>query len=398
MTQPDHDFSSLKSILWKIFLGLSLAFWIWILLDLFTHPDALGPNEGGNIFRWMSALTGSVTVVTALFIMRRVPQNPVGPLLLAWGVGAAGWSLRVEWADQFWGSATLGTFSLYFFCISIPAVILMCFYFPNGKVYPPGLARWTPIIAMLLAVAGLFYPLSYSSQSGPGNIANPFTVPALAGIGFSIFLFGFLVGMSGALVSLVLRFRAADVRQRMQLKWLVWLLGIGILFGVIPIDRLLGARIPALAIIGFLFWQSFPALSIGIALLRHNLWDIDIIIRKTLVYGVLSFTLALVFFGGVTLLQGVFGRITGTESSPIAIVLSTLLIAALFGLLRRRIQDFIDRRFYRQKYNAEQALANFAASARNETDLEALSGKLVEVVTQTMQPERVTLWLRKGKL
>jgi hypothetical protein len=326
--------------------------------------------------------------------MRRVPRNPVGPLLLAWGVGAAGWSLRVEWADPHWGAAALGTFSLYFFCISIPAVILMCFYFPSGKVYPSWLARWTPIIAVLLAITGLSYPLSYSTEGGPGNIANPFTVPALAEIGFSIFLFGFLAGLSGALVSLVLRYRSGDVRQRLQLKWLVWLLGIGILFAAIPIDRLLGARIPALAIIGFLFWQSFPALGIGIALLQHNLWGIDIIIRKTLVYGALTATLGLVFFVGVTLLQRAFGGITRTEESPVAIVISTLLIAAMFSPLRRRIQDFIDRRFYRQKYNAEQALADFADTARNETNIDALTGKLVEVVNQTMQPMQVSLWVK----
>jgi hypothetical protein len=256
------------------------------------------------------------------------------------------------------------------------------------------MARWTSIIAVLLAVAGLFYPLSYSTEGGPGNIANPFTVPDLAGIGFSVFLFGFLAGLSGALVSLVLRYRSGDVRQRLQLKWLVWLLGIGILFAAIPIDRLLGARIPALAIIGFLFWQSFPALGIGIALLQHNLWGIDIIIRKTLVYAVLTATLALVFFSGVTLLQGVVGRLSRTENSPVVIVISTLLIAALFAPLRRRIQDFIDRRFYRRKYNAEQALEEFAATARNETDLEVLTGKLLEVVSQTMQPEQVIVWIR----
>ena len=192
--------------------------------------------------------------------------------------------------------------------------------------------------------------------------------------------------------------------ERQQTKWV--LIGIAATFllaviSSIPYYYLLnlppGAARPWWEPIGSAGWwfaMMLIPLSLSVAILRYRLWDIDIVIRKTLVYGVLTAILALIFFGGVAFLQRVVGRLTGTEDSPVAIVLSTLAIAALFSPLRWRIQDFIDRRFYRRKYNAEQALEAFAVVARNETDLDALTGKLVEVVSQTMQPEQVSLWLK----
>jgi hypothetical protein len=134
-------------------------------------------------------------------------------------------------------------------------------------------------------------------------------------------------------------------------------------------------------------------LSVALSILRYRLWDIDLLIRRTLVYGVLTALLALLYFGLVVLLEGVLRSLVGS-SGQVATVISTLAIAALFNPLRRRIQDFIDRRFYRRKYDAEQALAAFAAAARNETDLEQLSRRLTSAIQETLQPEQVSLWIK----
>jgi hypothetical protein len=136
-------------------------------------------------------------------------------------------------------------------------------------------------------------------------------------------------------------------------------------------------------------------LSLAVAILRYRLWDIDLLIRRTLQYSLLSGLLALAYFGGVVVLQGILGPLTGQADSPLVAVLTTLGVAALFNPLRTRIQDFIDRRFYRQKVDAEKALAAFAAAARSETDMAQLSARLTGTIEETLQPERVNLWLKK---
>jgi hypothetical protein len=198
-----------------------------------------------------------------------------------------------------------------------------------------------------------------------------------------------LVAGLGAVISLFVRFRRARGDERQQIKWFASAAALTLAW-IIVAEQQSGEIV---ALTGLLVIASIPVAT-GIAILRYRLYDIDRIINRTLVYGSLTVMLALLYFGGVSAIQALFGALTGQEEQPqIAIVVSTLVIAALFNPLRRRIQSFIDRRFYRRKYDASKTLEAFSARLRDETDLDALSDDLTSVVRETIQPAHVSLWL-----
>lgn len=217
-----------------------------------------------------------------------------------------------------------------------------------------------------------------------------FIDPSMATIGFPITL-GMILATIAALVHSALTMR--DAISRAQMRWAVGgvILGLGLFtlnYLSISVTGILRQTILLLASIG----PPVMSLSLAVAILRYRLFDIDLIIRRTLVYTLLTALLALVYSGSVTVFQGIFTALGGSQST-IVTVISTLAIAALFNPLRKRIQDFIDRRFYRSKYDAEKALADFAATARSETEIEPLTNRLVNVVQANMQPNSVGLWL-----
>jgi hypothetical protein len=195
------------------------------------------------------------------------------------------------------------------------------------------------------------------------------------------------------------RLRHAVGVERQQIKWFaysaaIFAIGVVLIVITLAIDTPLWFERAALAY-STVAGEAVP-IAIGIAILRYRLYDIDLLINRTLVYGALTATLVAVYFGGVAATQTIFRTLTGQEQQPqLAIVVSTLVIAALFAPLRRRIQSFIDRRFYRRKYDARKTLETFSTTLRDETDLDALSGDLVGVVQDTMQPAYASLWLRR---
>jgi len=193
------------------------------------------------------------------------------------------------------------------------------------------------------------------------------------------------------LISQVMRFWRSGGVQRQQIKWFAYAIAVTLTVQVLS-DYLYEAPITALLMV--LVAPSVPT-AVGIAVLRYRLYDIDILINRTVIYGILTATLALVYFGGVATTEAIFRVLTGQEGQPqLAIVVSTLVIAALFNPLRRRIQAFIDRRFYRRKYDAAKTLEAFSAKLRDETDLDALSNDLTSMVRETMQPAHVSFWMR----
>jgi hypothetical protein len=224
----------------------------------------------------------------------------------------------------------------------------------------------------------------------------------LATAGIAILLLLPLCMLASAL-SLVLRYRRSGGEEREQIKWIAFAASVvGLLYLIAMVGSLTysgpwgAAGTPLwLGLLQQAALASFTAvpIAVGLAVLKYRLYDIDVLINRTLVYGSLTATLVVLYFGGIVVLQRFFVALTG-EKSTLAVVASTLVIAALFNPLRRRIQSFIDRRFYRRKYDAAKTLEAFSKKLRDETDLDALNNELVGVVRETMQPAHVSLWLR----
>ncbi len=295
--------------------------------------------------------------------------------------------------------------------IWFPGILLMFvflpLYFPNGRLLSP---RWRPV-AWLAVFAGLVatsFAMFRPAGDETRGIPNPLGIERLEGLEqfagiLSIFISASWLGVgAAAAVSLVVRFRRSGGEERQQIKWVAYAIVLLISFSFL--DQLSPELLPPVVdVILSAFILTTPWVAIAIAVFRYRLFDIDVVINRTLVYGSLTATLALVYLGGVATTQALFCVLTGHQEQPqLAIVVSTLVIAALFNPLRRRIQAFIDRRFYRRKYDAAKTLEAFAAKLRDETDLDALSDDLVGVVRETMQPAHVSLWLRpettsKGK-
>lgn len=285
------------------------------------------------------------------------------------------------------------------FLLILPIIFIMVL-FPTGRPFKPS---WNWLIYTGLGMAAiLIFLATFSQELAPGSgeavwsVPNPIGFLKLDWINLIVnpLLILFPIWMLLCAISLFVRFHRAKAIEREQIKWLFYA---GVIFILFYAPSFIGNTYSqaenlwnALLPIGML---TFPA-AIAIAILRYRLYDIDIIIRRTLQYTLLTGLLVLIYFGSVLLLQSLVESIT-REQSPVVIVISTLVIAAIFNPLRNRVQDFIDRRFYRKKYDAEQALASFAAIARDEVDLDRLTASLIGVVEETVQPERISLWLKQ---
>jgi hypothetical protein len=358
-----------------------------------------GETEDANVVTILITLL-PFSVVGAI-IASRHPRNAIGWLFCGVGVTVGFNSFAGDYAD-YWLASGFGTVGLgetaawasswlWSLLVFVPLSLLLLL-FPDGRLPSP---RWRPVAwGVVLGSAGGV--LGNALKPGPlldfPQIANPFGVDSpvvwLVGVAGSIVAAGSMVASA---VSLIVRLRRVGREQRQQIKWLAYggaiMVG-GVCGGVLVIPW----NVPVSIVIMSVSLLGLPVFT-GIAIVRYHLYDIDILINRTLVYATLTATLTLVYFGGVAGLQELLSPVMG-EGNRLAVVASTLLIAALFNPLRRRIQTFIDRRFYRKKYDARKTLEGFSARLRDETDLKALNDELVNVVRETMQPAYVSLWLR----
>jgi hypothetical protein len=384
-------------------------------LYVLAHP---GPLSSAITVSLAGALFLVFPVVGTMIASRR-PRSPIGWILLADGLL---WNLSgmMDYYTDY-GTARPGTLPFVVGLATInnwlwvPAAGLLGTFafllFPDGRL--PS-RRWHPLAwlsGLTIVLVSIMVAVTPGPFEGLEGVRNPMGVLAfpwmkpLPYILVPLFLFCMLLSV----LSLVLRYRRSRGEERQQIKWIAFAASVvGLLYLIAMIGSIVYPQETWFAP-GSPLWQNFleyaarlsftlVPTAIGFAVLRYRLYDIDVIINRALVYGSLTATLVAIYCGGVATTQLLYRTLTGQDQQPqLAVVVSTLAIAALFGPLRRRIQNVIDRRFYRRKYDAAQTLETFGARLRDETDLDTLGGDLIGVVRETVQPEHVSLWLKPAE-
>jgi hypothetical protein len=396
-----------RLLAWSLF-----AVFVAILSAAFV-AIAIGPSGEADLV--FMAVVGYAFV--GALVAARQPANAIGWILLVTGIALAlgalvDANLMLEEAIARELSGWLSDWTWYVW-VTLAGVFLPLL-FPTGRLLSP---RWRPVL--WLSVAALACSV-LGSALDPGRldvdsavpVENPFGIggpvgdamPVLSRLGDVLAGIAFLL----AAISLVLRFRRSRGIERQQLKWFAYvglLAATGlviamaqVLFGAQPSDDTEGGWLEIVGAVGWFVALGSIVLGIpvatGMAILRHRLYDIDVVINRTLVYGALTATLAAAYLGSVLLLQLALDPLT--QDSGLAIAGSTLAVAALFRPARARIQEQVDRRFYRSKYDAAHTIERFGARLRDEVALDSLSAELRSVVAEAMQPAHVSLWLREA--
>jgi hypothetical protein len=377
--------------------GASFAF-VLVALGVGT---VLGPTS--DVVFQLAVI--AFATVGALIVSVR-PRNAIGWLFLGVAVLWASGTLATDYAVHVYSrgdeSAWATACAWYAEWFWLPALSLVgvfnSFLFPTGRLPT---RRWLPVFVLaVLACAAFTILAALDPNLEPSEeitVSNPLGVSSLSDVEEGVL--GGILGSSlsvlalVAMVSLVLRFRRSRGEERQQLKWFAYagvLLVLG-WFALIFVEETVGG----IGDSGYAVLMSLPPIAAGIAVLRYRLYDIDVVINRTLVYGSVTALLAGSYLGLVLLLQFAFSPLT--EGNGVAVALSTLAVAALFRPARNRVQALVDRRFYRRHYDAQRTLEGFAASLRDEVDLDALRAELTDVVAETMQPAHVSLWLREAQ-
>ena len=392
--------------------------WVLWLLDAAVIIIGLiifARTPGGNA---PNAMAGTISMVAAFFafptmgalIIARRPSNTVGWIFCLIGLGTACTSFAAAFVQHALANHTdtdlivglVDALGNTVWPLNLGLGTFLLFLFPNGRLPSP---RWRFVFwldVVMVALAGLTGLLVPGYLESNHRVLNPFGIP---GIGQALDAVNFVGGplfvfcTLASVVAIVVRYVTSRDIQRQQIKWFA--LGTAAMVAILVPSFIIIPEENALSNITFAIGILMLPLGAGIGVLRYRLYDIDVIINRTLVYGSLTAVLAGVYFAGVVGAQNLINVISGRalsaqqgQESPVLIVVTTLLIAALFQPLRRRFQQFIDRRFYRSRYDARKLLDKFGASLRSEVELTHLTDNLLETVDQTMRPAHISLWLR----